>query len=125
MNELIYKYRSAKNDLAEAKARLLEAEIALYQFYKNEIPEEGSFKVEDLTIKTGFYQKWNQEALTKVEYSYPRKEKFPFSLEFKPDNRAISYIKDHRPDLYVMIEQALSLTPKKPSFSLKGEKNDD
>jgi hypothetical protein len=124
MNTLIEKLRSAKNDLALAKAKVLEAEIALYKEYQDKIPEEGSFKVDDLTIKTGFYPKWDQESLAIAEQAFPKSEPFPFSMEYKPDNKALSYLKEHKPMLYEKIAVALSLTQKKPAFTLKGMKDE-
>ena len=125
MNKLIEDLRAAKARLGEAKEAVFQAEAAVYLHYKEQLADEGTFNVEDLKIKTGFYDKWSQEALIEARSGYPKDEPFPFLTEYKPDTKQLKYLKEHKPALYEIVKVALSRTPKKPSFEIKGEKNDD
>ena len=125
MQELIDKLRQAKLNLADAKEKLFQAEVAVYEAVKDKLPTEGTFKEGDLKIKTGFYQKWNQEALLASKAEFPSDDPFPFIMEYKPDNKSIAYLKENKPTVYALLVPALTLTPKKPSFEIKGMKDDN
>lgn len=116
---LVENLRIARGAVEAAKEQELQAQIAIYNTVKDELPESGSYKNGSLKITTGFYQKWNQESLAQARMAFPENEEFPFSLEYKPDNKALAYFKKHKPELFSVISSALTLTPKKPSFEIK------
>jgi hypothetical protein len=124
INTLIDSLRVAKEKLAEQKEAVLQAEITLYEALKEQIPAEGTLSLGALKIKTGFYQKWSQESLIEARRKYPSGEPFPFSMVYEPDNKQLKYLAEYRPELYEIVRPALSLTPKKPSFEIKGGKDE-
>ena len=125
MQDLIENLRLAKVNLAKAKEDLFKAEVAVYESVKDKLPEEGTFKEGDLKIKTGHYYKWNQETLLLSKANFPKDDPWPFVSEYKPDNKSIKYLKEHKPNVYKILLPALVVTPKKPSFEILGMKDDD
>ena len=122
---LIENLRLAKANLSAAKEQVFQAEAAIYRHYENQLPQEGTFKDGDLKIQTSFYYKWGQEALLTAKANYPSSEPWPFELQYLPDNKQIKYLKEYRKELYDILQSALTITPKKPAFLLKGEKEND
>lgn len=122
--QLIESLKSAKANLKIAEQILLDAESAIYLAVQDKITEKGTIHVTGCKIVTGFYQRWSEEKLTEIERTWPRKSNlaFPFKKIWKEDGKAISYIRENAADAYQELVPALTLTPKKPSFVLEGEK---
>jgi hypothetical protein len=112
--------RKAKSVLATAQQEVEDAEAAIYLAVKSHIPEKGTLHVTGCKISTGFYSKWSDDKLTEIERTWVRKSNlpFPFKKVWKEDGKAVSYIRDNAADAYEVLTEALTLTPKKPSFEL-------
>ena len=123
--QLVENLRSAKANQAVADQAVEDAESAIYLAVKDKLPEAGTTYFEGCKIVTKFYDKWHQEKLTEIERTWVRHSNlpFPFRKEWKADGKAISYLRDNVKDAYSKLEEALTLTPAKPAFSLtdKGE----
>lgn len=78
-------------------------------------------------MSLGFYEKYDQDKLGEIEKEWPTKSNlpFPFKIELKADGKQISYLRENAKDAYALIAQALTLTPKKPSFVLVDEKEEE
>jgi hypothetical protein len=72
-----------------------------------------------MKISIGFTEEWDQTALAEAYNQWDTSVPFPFSGIWKPDSKAISYIRENIPQAYAKLREALTLKPKKPSFSVK------
>ena len=113
-------WKRTKAALSEAQEAHLQSEINLYNAVRDELPDKGTYHAGDITITCGYTEKWHQGMLHDIEWNAP--VPFPFEQEYKPDAKAVSYIRDNLPELYKELSKALVITPKKPAFKLKGEK---
>ena len=116
--ELIDNWKRTKAVLTEAQDAHMKSEYALYEDAKSDIPEKGTFHYGDIKIVTGFTEKWDQDAISKIYQAWDSDLKFPFKGEWKPDGKAISYIRENASGVYKKLSEALTLSPKKPAFSL-------
>ncbi len=87
------------------------------------IKDEGSVTVDRLGLTTGYTRKWDQKALRtlcgEIAGDY-----WPFRTEFKEDRAHSRRIEENNPDLWEKLGAALTLTPKKPSLTIKAEKKE-
>lgn len=117
---LIDEWKHAKQQEALWNAKRIEIESKLYEHHQGELPDKGTFTTgEGMKITTGFTEEWSQEELSRAYEQWPEGVKFPFSGTWKPDGKAISYLRDNAPAMYALIQPALTLKPKKPSFSVR------
>ena len=72
-----------------------------------------------MKIATGYSEEWSQEQLTAAYHNWDASVPFPFTGVWKPDGKAIGYLRDNVPEAYRKIQSALTLKPKKPAFSVK------
>ena len=121
--KLVENLRQAKAILHNAEKLVEEAESAIY-IAAGEMPEQGTVHCTGVKITLGFYQKWNDEELQKAEAIWPQVSNvpFPFKKTYKADGKAVSYLRDNVPTAYAALEPALTLTNKKPAFTLEDEK---
>lgn len=121
--QLAENLRVAKVELDAAKKKVEAAEIAIYNAAEPHLPEKGTVHVTGVKIATGYTEKWDQAQLAEIETTWPRKSNspFPFKKEFKADGKSITYMKENAPESYSVLEPALTITPKKPVFTLEGE----
>lgn len=111
---------ATKANLAAAQEAHLRSEIALYNAVKERLPEKGTTTLETgLKIVTGYAEKWDQERLSEIYNAWDEAVKFPFKGEWKPDGKAISYLRENAPQAYKKLSEALTMAEKKPEFSMK------
>jgi hypothetical protein len=123
LEHLTVQWKYTKAVLKAAQEAHLQSEIDLYNAVKGELPNKGTYYAGDITIVTGHTEKWDQEKLNEIHHEWDGTLKFPFKGEWKADGKAISYIRDNVPGVYRTLSDALTLTEKKPAFSVKGEKS--
>ncbi len=121
MNQaLIDEWKHAKQQEALWNAKRIEIESRLYEMNQQSIPDKGTYTTpEGMKITTGFTEEWDQGRVTAASQGWPEGLKFPFTGVWKPDGKAISYLRDNAPDAYALLRDAVTLKPKKPAFSLK------
>lgn len=120
--ELINQLMIAKaaESAANANRLTLETEILNHPDVAKKLKLEGttSFKGTGLSIATGFTRSWDGEKLLDMSVGI-REEFFPFKQSLTEDRKAAKEIEAEYPDLWVQLSSALTLKPKKPSFTLK------
>jgi hypothetical protein len=113
-------WKEAKQQEAEANARRIAIESQIYELVEAELPEKGTHTLPSgMKIATGFSEEWSQEQLNAAYQDWDASVPFPFTGVWKPDGKAISYLRDNLPEAYKKIQPALTLKPKKPAFSVK------
>jgi hypothetical protein len=118
--ELADAWRQAKADERDAARRRLEIETAILQIKSHELPEKGTTNLAcGMKIVTSFTESWDQERLNQAYQNWPANVAFPFKGEWKPDGKAIAYLRENIPNLYAAISPALTLRPSRPSFSAR------
>jgi hypothetical protein len=122
LQSLTSQWKEAKRQEQEAEDRRLQIEYQLYTLLKPQLPQKGTFTTETgMKIALGMSEKWDQGKLNEIHQTWDGSLKFPFKGEWKADGKAISYLRDNVPGLYRTLSDALTLTEKKPAFSVKGE----
>lgn len=118
---LIEEWKNAKAQESLWNAKRIELESQIYETHAKEIPEKGTYTTpEGMKITTGFTESWDDTELNTAYQQWPVETVvFPFSTTWKPDSKAIKVLRDSIPNLYRIIEPALTLKPKKPSFNIK------
>lgn len=116
--QLVENLRLAKSNAEAANKALTEAQLAVFEATKDKLPEKGTTYFTGVKIVTGFYDKWDQDKLLKLQETWTANLKFPFKTEFKPDAVAMKYVKENAPSAYDALTAALTLTDKKPTFEL-------
>ena len=119
LQSLAVEWNGCKQAVKEAQARLLQAEIAIYEAVKTELPEKGTSTFGPIKVVTGFTESYDQSALNIAYEQWPDGIPFPFMGEWKPDGKQLSYLRDHRPELYDRLTSAITIKPKKPAFAVK------
>jgi hypothetical protein len=106
-----------KDDWAEQQL-VIESEI--YQLVEKQLPEKGTHTLDTgMKIVTGHSEEWDQPILSLAYEKWAAPVPFPFTGVWKPDGKAIAYLREKWPETYEKIRPALTLKPKKPSFSVK------
>lgn len=117
---LIDEWKHAKEQETIWNARRIEIESQIYQNNQADLPDKGTHTTpEGMKITTGYTEEWSQENLNRAYEQWPAGVKFPFTGTWKPDGKAVSYLRENAPAMYALIQPALTLKPKKPSFSAK------
>ena len=113
--------RIAKSELEAAKKKVEDAEGLIYLAAKPHLQDKGTTHVTGVKIVTGFYEKWNDDQLAELEQRWPTISNvaFPFKKTFKADGKSITYLRENAKATYDVLADALTLTPKKPSFDLE------
>ncbi len=120
LNELATQWKEQKAALKAAQESLLQTEIAIYDLVKNDLREKGITHFEHgLDVTTGFTESWDEDAVSVAYNAWPQGVPFPFKGMWKPDAKALSVVKDHSPEAYRLLQEALTVKPKKPSFNVK------
>lgn len=121
--KLVENLRQAKTILYNAQKLVEDAESAIY-LAAGPLPEKGTVHCTGVKISVGFYEKWDNDALQKAEEKWTQFSnlQFPFKKVYKPDGKAISYMRENAATAYAAIEAALTLTNRKPTFELLEEK---
>lgn len=122
---LVDTLKLAKANLKKAQAEVTEAEYAVFLAGGNRIPEKGTIYMNgEIKVATGFTEIWDEELLQGIEQTWPTVSNlpFPFKKIFKADGKQITYLRDNVKPNYDIIAVALTLKPKKPSFTLADEK---
>ncbi len=120
LHDLTDAWKAAKRNEQEAAAARIAIESEIYEITHVRLPDKGTFALDSgMRIATGFTEDWDQGALNKAHQEWPASVPFPFIGVWKPDGKAITYLRENMPDLYRLIQGALTLKPKKPAFSVK------
>lgn len=121
--QLVENLRVAKANLAIAQQAVIDAESAIYSAGESILPEKGTTHFEGVTVVTKVYEKWNDAELSVIEQTWPTVSNlpFPFKKTYKADGRSVTYIRENAKPAYDILAKALTVTPAKPSFELKGE----
>ena len=120
LTQLTHEWKAAKQAEADATARRIAVESRIYELTHTELPEKGTHTLPSgMKITTGFTEEWDQDRLTAAYQGWPEGIKFPFAGTWKPDGKAIGYLRENAPATYALIQPALTLKPKKPAFSVK------
>ena len=120
--KLTARWRTAKKAVQAAQDHLLAIEVEIWNHEKHRLPPKGTTTLDTgLKIVTGFTEKWDQESLNKAYQGWEAPVPFPFKGEWKPDGKAISYLQQNLPEHYRTLQDALTISEKKPSFSMKTE----
>ncbi len=114
-------WKIAKQQEEAFKETRITIESEIYELKRAEIPEKGVLTLDTgMKIATGFTEDWDQSALATAYQQWPVESvKFPFTSVYKAEGKAIGVIRESIPDLYRLIQPALTLKPKKPAFSVK------
>lgn len=122
LSTLTQQWQGAKRREQEANAARIDIESKIYELVASQLPDKGTTTLDTgMKIVTGFSESWDQEAVQRTYEQWPHESgvKFPFQGTWKSDGKAISYLRENCPDAYRLIQGALTLTPKKPAFSVK------
>ena len=114
----LYEDRVEEKKEIESQLTDLHAAILAHPDVKAKFKEKGTATVNDRLKTVGkITEKWDQEKLkeleTEVDAAY-----FPFNIEYKPDNKKMTAIKDMFPDLYTKLRTALSVKPAKTELKI-------
>ena len=122
--ELTNAWKIAKQQEESSRERRISVESQIYEMLLSHLPEKGTYTTETgMKIATAHSEDWDQAALAIAYQQWPVETvRFPFSSVYKPDGKAIGVIRDSIPELYRVIQPALTLKPRKPSFSLSDSK---
>lgn len=121
LQPLIDVWKIAKQHSDKAKEDLLTVETSIIKVLGDEL-KKGTNNFGELKITCSNSERWDQLEIASARNSWPSTVPFPFVSEYQPDNKQISYIKEHNPEAYKLLEKALSISPKKAAFSIKKEK---
>lgn len=119
--QLPHNLKLAKANLKIAAQNVINAESAIYEAGRAHIKETGTVHLTGVKVETSFNEKWNQEKLVEIESTWARKANlaFPFKREWKPDGKALTYVKENAPEAFKVLQEALTSTPAKPAFTLE------
>lgn len=113
-------WKELKRQEADVNQRRIAVESRIYELTAAQLPDKGTHTLPTgMKVTTGFTEDWDQEQVTAAYQQWPADVKFPFAGAWKPDGKAISYLRDNQPSLYAKLSPALTLKPKKPAFSVK------
>ncbi|WP_435008005.1 hypothetical protein P12x_005272 [Tundrisphaera lichenicola] len=113
-------WKIEKQNESDANARRIAIESQIYELTQSELPDKGTYTLPTgMKIATGFSEEWSQEQLNAAYQEWNASVPFPFTGTWKPDGKAISYLRENLPEAYKKIQPALTLKPKKPAFSVK------
>jgi len=129
MNDMIERLKERLRIVEEtekaAKKERIAIEKQIVDLLRDELKDQGTTNLHGLKIVTGYNRKWSQEQLRQlVDQGIPPKL-FPFKVEYKEDRKLSNYIENNEPEVWEVIAKALTLTPKKPSVSIIGTKNQE
>lgn len=123
LQPLIDSWKEAKDNSDNAKENLLSVENKIIETLGDEL-KKGTNNFGELKIVCANQEKWSQEELAIARNAWPNDVEFPFVSEYKPDNKQLKYLKEHNESAFALLEKALSVSGKKPAFSLKSEKGE-
>lgn len=118
LDYLISEWKDAKATESLANQVRLKIEARILAHPDCQVRPEGTTKFGNLSITTGTTREWDQEQLDELRATI-RGEYWPFIRTWREDRKASKVMEDRFPDLWMKINQALTLKPKKPSFSVK------
>jgi hypothetical protein len=120
LSSLTEAWKLAKAAEAEANARRVAIESRIYELVADRLPDKGTATLETgMKVVTGFSEEWDQDQLRVIAEGWNARFPFPFLVTYKPDGKAVAYVRDMLPEVYALFRDALTLKPKKPAFSVK------
>jgi len=118
LEELTNEWREAKSLEQEANRRRLAAEEKILKLCSDKIKNSGTTKLNTgIKVVRRTVQEWDQLELVSIYKQFNNKSLFPFKTEFKPVREKISIIQENNPDLWNMVQSALTTKEAKPAFS--------
>lgn len=117
---LTEEWKAVKAQEADASRRRIEIESRIYAIVHKELPEKGTHTLDTgMKIVTGLSEEWDQEQLAEIATGWNAPYPFPFNKVYKPDAKAVAYVRENLPGVYALFRDALTMKPKKPAFSVK------
>lgn len=117
----------AKLRVKEAQDELLDIESEIFEKYKKDIKPEGTSSIGPMKIVTGYTSKWDQKKLDIAHAEYLKQKinlPFGFKSEWKPVARDLAPLV-HTEFYKKHIADALTISPKKPSFKMTDSGEDE
>ncbi len=99
----------------DAKQARIEIEKDILDHPESTELKEGANHISGLNIQCGLTRKWDQNKLS-VIVTKVKPEYWPFSIEFKEVRSDSKMLEKNFPDLWELISDALTLTPKKAAI---------
>lgn len=124
LDDLAAELEAAKANENAARERRIEVEQAILDHpdVAPELKDEGTVTVGPVKVTTRLTRKWDQRQLgiirPEVDDAF-----FPFREELKEDRRAMRVFEERFPDLAKRLNEALTLTPSKPTVSIHRPKD--
>jgi len=118
IESLCQEWIAFKEAEAQANASRLQIEKEIIELSKADLPSEGTARVGNLKVSTGFTRTWSTPRLTEIYRLKP--QVFPFKIDWKEDRRQSSKIEATDPSLMAIFADALTIKEKKPAFT-RGE----
>lgn len=116
---LTEKWQEAKAAREAADKVLFDIECELYETVQPELKDKGTNNFwNGLSIVTGYNEKWDQGKL-KYLLENDTLALVPFRTELKPDAKQLHTVRESFPEDYKKLEECLTVSLKKPSFSIK------
>jgi hypothetical protein len=120
LDALTVAWKYAKRMEQDWNQQRIAIESEIYALTEAQLPEKGTHTLDTgLKIATGYTEEWDQELLTRAYNGWQAPLPFPFAGQWKADGKAVTYLRENAPELYKIIQPALTLKPKKPAFSFK------
>jgi hypothetical protein len=117
--DAIEEFLQAKAYELAAIDRRLQAEKEILELAKSNIKESGTTTIDNkIRIIKRTDIKLDQERLREIYFNYPEKQLFPFASEFKVVKERMEKVKQLHPNLYELVEPAVTIVSVKPTFSV-------
>jgi len=122
IEQVMAEITTAKSAEGESKRTRQRLETELVEMCDSLITNDaGSNKINNrLTITTGYTQKWDHAALAEIKLKVADNF-WPFRTEYKLDKKRLDALQDMHPDLYSHLIDNLTITPRRPTVTIKPE----
>lgn len=118
LEELTFQWKSAKNAEQVANMLRLQIEQKVLELCGSELKDKGTNNLKTgLKVVTGYTEKWDNDALRDIRNMWCSNYSFPFREEFKPTRASLEFIEENDKAAFEEIQEALTVSPSKPSFS--------
>ena len=85
-----------------------------------DLPVKGTTQIaEGVKVTTGFAVKYDQQELENIHKS-GKVPNWPFKIEHKPVAAELKYLESNEPEMFRLIDDTSTVTPRKPSFKVEG-----
>lgn len=80
--------------------------------------DNDNIKFDDVKINFGMENKWDQSILDEIRFEVPD-DLWPFKAVWKEDGKRVKFLENNEPDIWKVIETALTVQPKRPYFQVE------